>query len=168
MRKLFRMKYEPCTGRCYAYSDVMRIHTLGLDARGAAEFLRRLVAVHEPSCGNEHLQFRLDVDEFTAVDYDLLHGERRVETQRFVASFYHYGALDLFAADTPREALDQMIDAALAYYASDQYREDLASRGPGLGHEVCEHGDDKKLVEFAIAFSGLSAAEQDALLEQFA
>ena len=43
MRKLFRMKYESCTGRCYAYSDVLRIHTLGLDAAGAAEFLKTFI-----------------------------------------------------------------------------------------------------------------------------
>jgi len=165
MRKLFRMKYEACTGRCYAYSDVMRIHTLGLTTANAAAFLERLVKVHEPSCGNSEIQFRLDADEFLRAEY--MGGDYEdVEHTRFVASFYHYGALDLFAADSPLDALNQMIDAALAYYASDDYRTDAAAR-PGLGHDVCEHGDDKKLLEFAISFSGLGTEEQANLRARF-
>ena len=165
MRKLFRMKYESCTGRCYAYSDVLRIHTLGLDAAGAAEFLQRLVKIHEPSCGNDQIQFRLDADEFTRSVYTG-GGDEDLPDVRFVASFYRYGSLDLFAGDTPLEALNKLIDAALAYYETDEYRA-LAAARPGLGHGVCEHGDDKKLVEFAIAFSGLGDADKDVLRAQF-
>jgi hypothetical protein len=159
------MRYEPCTGRCYAYSDVMRIHTLGLTAANAVAFLERLVKVHEPSCGNSEIQFRLDADEFLREEY--MGGDYQdVQHTRFVASFYHYGSLDLFAADTPLEAMNEMIDAALAYYDSDAYASDVAAK-PGLGHSVCEHGDDKKLIEFAINFSGLSAGEQDNLRARF-
>lgn len=156
MRKLFRMKYEPCTGQCYAYSDVMRIHTLGLDVKGAVAFLKRLVAIHEPSCGNENIEYRLDVDEF--------HVRGSGPCERFIASFYHYGSLDLFAGGTPLEALNKLIDAALEYYASDDYKSRVDK---GLGHSVCHHGDDKKLIEFAISFSGLAKQEQDMLREQF-
>ena len=63
MRKLFRMKYESCSGQCYADEDVMRIHDLGLDAVGAATFLRRLLAMHEPSCGDPNISFSLDVED---------------------------------------------------------------------------------------------------------
>lgn len=162
MRKLFRMTYESCSGRCYAYSDVMRIHTLNLDAAGAAAFLQRLVQIHEPSCGNDQIQFRLDVDECT------LHAQSPLwYPPTFVASFYHYGSLDLFAGKTPLEALNKMIDAALEYYETDEYKT-LASVQAGLGHDVCEHVDDKKLIEFAIAHSGLDDAQKDALREQFA
>jgi hypothetical protein len=163
------MRYEPCTGRCYAYSDVMRIHTLGLTTANAAAFLERLVKIHEPSCGNSEIQFRLDADEFTRIVHWQTDDDEDSDTEqhtRFVASFYHYGSLDLFAADTPLEALNQMIDAALVYYESDQYQADLASR-PGFGHDVCEHGDDKKLIEFAISFSGLGTEEQDNLRARF-
>lgn len=145
------MQYESCSGQCYAYSDVMRIHNLGLSAEGAAAFLRRLVAAHGPACGNSNLAFRLDVDDDLGV---------------FVASFYRYGSLDLFAAKTPLEAMDRMIDAALAYFKSEEYLT-LVSANPGQGHDVCHHGDDKKLVEFAIAFSGLPDAEREALRAQF-
>lgn len=147
MRKMFRMKFESCNGECYAYSDVMKIHTLGLDVQGAAAFLRRLLAIHAPACGNAQLQFRLDVDDNLGV---------------FVASFYRYGALDLFASKSPREALDKMIDAALAYY-DDQGMTAETSR-----FAVCHHGEDYKLVDFALQFSGLSDADQQAIRRELA
>jgi len=147
MRKLFRMKYESCNGQCYAWSDVMKIHTLGLDIQGAAVFLRRLLAIHEPSCGNANLAFRLDADE---------------EHGLFVASFQRYGALDLFGGKTPLEALNKMIDAALIWFSSDEYRQLVGSR-PGLSYAACKHGEDRKLIDFAISFSGLEPAQQDAL-----
>ena len=150
MRKIFRMQYESCHGECYAYSDVMRIRTLGLDAKGAAAFLRRLVKMHGPSCGNPHLAFRLDHDETLDV---------------FVASFERYGALDLFGDRTALGAMDKLIDAALAYYESEEYKERIAAE-PGDGHGVCRHGG-AALVEFAIAFSGLPPGEQDRLRQQF-
>lgn len=165
MRKLFRMQYEPCTGRCYAYSDVMRIHTLGLTTQTAVQFLERLVKIHEPSCGDANIQFRLDADEWfgnPVNEFD------KAERTRFVASFYHYGALDLFGGATPLEAMNKMIDAALAYYEGDDYKASVARHGGGPDHSKCEHGDDKKLIEFAIAFSGLNDAEKDALRAQFA
>jgi hypothetical protein len=140
----------------------MRIHTLGLDVKGAAEFLKRLVAIHEPSCGNENIEYRLDVDEFTRTKSPW--DDNDYPDQRFVASFYHYGSLDLFSGDTPLEALNKLIDAALAYYKSDYYK---TVSDKGQGHHVCAHGDDKKLIEFAINFSGLDKAGQDMLRAQF-
>lgn len=151
MRKMFRMKYESCSGRCYEHSDVMRIRTLGLDAQGAATFLRRLLSIHEPSCGNAEIAFRLDLDE---------------DLEVFVASMSRYGALDLYADKTALGAMNKLIDGALRYFDSDEYREQVAAK-PGLGHGVCEHGDDRKLIDFAISFSGLEEAEQVQLREQF-
>lgn len=150
MRKLFRMKYESCTGQCYAYSDVMRIHTLGLDVESAVAFLQDLVKIHEPSCGNAQIGYRLDHDTVDGVDI-------------FVASFERYGSLDLFSGATPLEAMQKLIKAALEYYQSDEYK----SLDKGFGHDVCHHGDDKKLIEFAISFSGLNEADQNALRARF-
>jgi hypothetical protein len=158
MRKLFRMAYESCSGQCYAYSDVMRIHTLGLDIKGAAEFLRRLLAMHAPSCGNPNIQFRLDHDEDLGI---------------FVASMHRYGQLDLFAGKTPLEAMNKLIDGALAYYTTTDFK---ANRREDLDHGViradragvCHHGTDDKLINFAIEFSGLDAAGRAELRAQFA
>jgi hypothetical protein len=148
MRKLFRMKYESCNGLCYAYSDVMKIHTLGLNLDGAVTFLNRLLAIHEPSCGNDNLAFRLDADE---------------ELEVFVASFQRYGALDLFCGKTPLVAMDKMIDCSLAYFASEQFAKDVDNAPFVDRADVCEHGEDEKLIEFSIAYSGLPQADQDAL-----
>jgi hypothetical protein len=149
MRKLFRMKYESCTGMCYAPSDVMKIHTLGLDVKGAAAFLKRLLAMHAPSCGNDSLSFALDADE---------------EYGMFLATFVRYGAIDHFIGKTPLEAMDKMIDGALAYYQTQEFADfnknefgDVVfNRG-----DVCHHGTDEKLVKFALTFSGLDEADQE-------
>lgn len=152
MRKLFRMKYESCNGQCYADEDVMKIHNLGLDVEGAATFLRRLLAMHEPSCGNPQISFSLDVDD---------------DTVTYVAAMQRYGALDLHVGRTALEALDKLIDGALAWYASVEYQVIVAER-PGAGHGVCHHGDDRALIEFAITRSGLSDPQQQELRAQFA
>lgn len=152
MRKLFRMKYESCNGQCYADADVMQIHNLGLSAVGAATFLQRLLAMHEPSCGNPEISFSLDVEDATGT---------------YVAAMQRYGALDLHVGRTALEALDKLIDGALAWYASVEYQV-LVSERPGDGHGVCHHGDDRKLIEFAITRSGLPEPDQQALRAQFA
>lgn len=146
MRKLFRMKYESCSGQCYADEDVIQIHNLGLDAQGAAAFLRRLLAMHEPSCGNPNIAFSLDVED---------------SSNTYVAAMQRYGALDLYLGTTPLEAMNKLIDGALAWYSSDEFD------AKATNHSVCHHGDDKKLIEFAIARSGLSALDQQALRAQF-
>lgn len=161
MRKIFRMAYESCSGQCYAYSDVMRIHVLGLDVEGAAAFLRRLLAMHAPSCGNPNLQFRLDEDTWIPGD-----SASRASRTRFVASFWRYGALDLHAGDTPLEAMSALIDGVMAWYASDEGKARLAAAGTLDRAGVCHHGTDDKLVDFALRFSGLSDAEQVAVRAQ--
>lgn len=162
MRKLFRMRYEKCSGMCYAPSDVMKIHTLGLDVKGTVAFLKRLLAMHAPSCGNDSLGFRLDVEEKMNV---------------FVASFEHYGSLDLFAADTPLGALDQMIDAVLAYYQTEEFAHFntnefgdvlVGKDGNPNRYAICEHGTDEKLVSFALSFSGLDEVGQNAVRAEMA
>ncbi len=162
MRKIFRMKYESCSGQCYAPSDVMRIHTLGLDVEGAAVFLQRLLDMHRPACGNPQIEFRLDADEWQESFSDWA----PVEKVRFVASFYRYRSLDLFGGDTAREAMDALIDGALAWYQSEEGRALLAADSPDDRDAVCHHGTDTKLVDFALAFSGLAPADQVAVRER--
>lgn len=146
------MKYESCSGQCYDHSDVMRIHTLSLDVDGAVTFLKRLLAMHAPACGNANLAFRLDADDELGV---------------FVASFERYGSLDLFAAKAPLEAMNKLIDGALAWYQSPEGRRLLGEFPMTNRESVCHHGTDVKLVEFAVRFSGLPDDDQAALLAQF-
>lgn len=135
------MKYEPCSGRCYAPGDVFRMTGFGAAVHEMTELLQKLVRIHEPACGNEQIVYGMDLDEDRGV---------------FISSFQHYGRLDLFTGANAFEALSKLADAALAYYDSDEWREDSAAN-PGLGHNVCEHGKDSDLVNFALEHSGLPA-----------
>jgi len=153
------MQYESCTGQCYAYSDVMRIHTLGLDAQGAVTFLKRLLAMHERACGNASLQFRLDEDTWIPKS-----SASQTSQTRFIASFYHYGSLDLFGGETPLEAMNKLIDAVMAWYATDEGRKLVKRDSPWSFRDgVCEHGADDKLINFCLEFSGLSQKDQEAV-----
>lgn len=148
MRKLFRMKYEPCNGRCYEYDDVLKIKDFSMSLQDAATLLDRIIAIHEPACGNEHLAYGMDYDEGTGV---------------FVASFQHFGQLDLFTSTDGVECMNKLIDGALAWYSSEDGKRLLAEH-PGEGHNVCEHGEDHDLRRFALRFSGLDEDVQERLL----
>lgn len=148
MRKLFRMKYEPCNGRCYEYDDVLKIKDFSMSLTDAAILLDRIIAIHEPACGNEHLAYGMDYDEDTDV---------------FVTSFRHFGDLDLYTSKDGVECMNKLIDGALAFYRSDEGKRLLAEH-PGKGHEVCEHGEDHDLRRFALRFSGLDETAQAQLL----
>lgn len=150
MRKLFRMKYEPCDGRCYAWEDVINMEELGVDVKSAAALLDRIINIHEPACGNENLAYALDYDEDSKV---------------FIASFIHYGSLDLFADQKALGALNKLIDAALLYYSTEEYKT-LVKEKPGKGHDVCEHGEDHDLRRFAMKFSGLSQEDQNRVIQE--
>ena len=150
MRKLFRMKYEPCSGRCYAWEDVINMEELGIDVKSASVLLDRIIKIHEPVCGNENLAYALDYDENLKI---------------FVASFIHYGSLDLFADQKALGALSKLIDAALLYYNTEEYKT-LTKEKPGKGHDVCEHGEDYDLRRFAMKFSGLSKEDQDKIIQE--
>lgn len=145
------MQYESCSGQCYANDDVIQIRSLGLDVVGAGVFLNRLLAMHGPSCGNPQLAFRLDVDD---------------DRNMFVASMQRYGALDLYMDETAHGAMNKLIDGALRYYETDEYKALIAAQ-PGQGSQVCHHGEREKLVEFAVKFSGLPEAEKVELRRQF-
>lgn len=150
MRKLFRMKYEPCNGDCYAECAVVDLRSMKLAKNEAVDFFRKLLAVHLPACGNSQLMFRVDVDD---------------EYNMFVATFEHYGVTDMFMSDSSKGAMTKLINAVLAYYETDEYKA-LVAANPGLGHDVCHYGEDSKLIDFALKFSGLSEIEQAELREE--
>lgn len=61
MRKLFRFKYEPCNGTCYAYCD-----RLIAELRKLADpriLVSHMVAAHNKLCDNPDYSFGVDVDE---------------------------------------------------------------------------------------------------------
>jgi hypothetical protein len=147
MRKLFRMKYEPCSGRCYAPDEVIKLSNYNLSVVDAAILLERIIKIHEPACGNENLSYGMDYDE---------------ETKVFISSFQHFGMLDIFSATDGVSALNKLIDAALEFFDSEQGKE-LLRTNPGKGHDVCEHGEANDLRKFSLKFSGLNE-EMETLL----
>lgn len=141
------MRYEPCNGRCYAPDEVLELKELSLSMAEAAILLDRILAIHEPACGNENLAYGMDYDE---------------DTEVFVASFIHFVSLDLFVSRDGIACINKLIDGALDWYTSEEGKAKL-DRYPG-NHEACEHGDDHDLRRFALRFSGLDEAAQAQLL----
>lgn len=147
-RKLFRMKHEPCTGRCYTPGEVLGLRGLGLDVEATARLLADIIRIHEPACGREQISFALDYSE---------------SEQIYVAVFARFGVTSTYVSRSPVLCLRQLIDGALTWYASEDGARLLAEH-PGDGKDACEHGHDDDLVAFALTHSGLSLDEQAQVL----
>lgn len=143
-RKLFRMKHEPCSGRCYAAPDVFGLAGLGLDVVQTAKLLHDLISIHEPACGREQIAFAMDVDEDAGI---------------FVGVFTHFGETETVTATKAVDCITAIIEAAQQWYATERAQKLLADN-PGDGKHACEHGKDHDLAAFALRHSGLSGDEQ--------
>ena len=65
MRKLFRMRHEPCAGTCYAPDEVLKISSL---ADADREFiLASFETLHRQTCGDGRFGFGIDLDEKTGL-----------------------------------------------------------------------------------------------------
>lgn len=128
-RKLFRMGYEPCKGDCYM-GKVFPITDFSPEEREEIE--RKLLAIHDPTCGNANVRFGVDLDEARGT---------------FVGVFYHYGAMETVLSESLKGALDGLLDLAVEHFASDQWREELA-QDPGLGRDACAYGTNDSLLAF--------------------
>ena len=124
MRKLFRMKYEPCNGQCYAHDDVLKAADIGCSPDEYRKVLDGLVAIHERACGNADVWYALDHDDTTGV---------------FVASFGHPEGLELFAGRDPRDVLGRLVDAVRTTCL------------PPADHTVCHHGTADRVRAFSYA-----------------
>ena len=147
MKKIFRMKYEPCNGKCYTAPNTFPLNPVVTDAE-ATELLDKVIEMHEFACGNEGLAYGIDLDE-----------EREV----FVGSFLHFGNLDLVTSDTAMGCLANLHEVVMEWRNSDAGSTTLREN-PGLGHDVCEHGEDQDLRAFALKFSGLGPERCAAIL----
>ena len=162
MRKIFRMQYEPCNGQCYAWddddddtstssggggggsdddddrdSDILPLRALRNDPVRLKRVMDKLVAMHQELCGNKNLRYGIDLDE---------------DNHIFIGSFWHYGKLELFTDKNHIALIEKMADFVLPFYQSEAYHEE-SKHDKGLGHEVCEHGEDDNLLRFIIRSS---------------
>jgi len=63
MRKLFRFKYEPCNGTCYAWCDHLPNELNKLDEERRKLLVVNMVAAHAKLCDNQEFSFGVDLDE---------------------------------------------------------------------------------------------------------
>ncbi len=63
MRKLFRFKYEPCNGMCYAWCDKLTIELRKLSDQHRQTLVALMVEAHSHLCDNPDYSFGVDVDE---------------------------------------------------------------------------------------------------------
>lgn len=164
MRKIFRMQYEPCNGECYAWdrddddrgsdsgsgsggsggsddddkdTDIMPLRALRNDPIRLKSVMTKLVSMHEELCGNKNLRYGIDLDE-----------DRNI----FIGSFWHYGKLELFTETCHIRLIEKMADFVIPFYKTEAYFEE-SKQDKGLGHTVCEHGENDNLLRFIIRTS---------------
>jgi hypothetical protein len=159
MRKIFRMQYEPCNGTCYAWeddweddddsgprgggsssdgdSDILPLRALRFDQVRLKSIMTKLVAMHQELCGNKNLRYGIDLDEDNGL---------------FIGSFWHYGKLELFTETCHLRLIEKMAEFVLEFYKTDAYFEE-SKHDKGVGHSVCEHGEDDDLRRFIIRTS---------------
>jgi len=63
MRKLFRFKYEPCNGTCYAWCSKLPFQLRQLNSSDRIKLVETMVQAHNKLCDNPAYSFGLDVDE---------------------------------------------------------------------------------------------------------
>ncbi len=99
MKKMFRFKYEPCAGSCYAYCDVLikALRAMGDTARRA--LVQLMTKAHDKLCDNPEFSFGVDVDEASGL---------------FVAHFRRPDRTDLYAQASFADCVGEVCHAVLA------------------------------------------------------
>lgn len=63
MRKLFRFKYEPCNGTCYAWCDILPEELNKFSETARKLIVTAMVEAHGKLCDNPDYSFGVDLDE---------------------------------------------------------------------------------------------------------
>ena len=67
MRKLFRFKYEPCNGDCYAWCDHLPNELMKVSEEERQTIVGLMVEAHNKLCDNPEYSFGVDLDEGTRI-----------------------------------------------------------------------------------------------------
>lgn len=99
MRKLFRFKYEPCNGTCYAWCDVLPGELNKMPDEERKETVRMMVDAHSRLCDNPDYSFGVDMDSVRGL---------------FVGHFRTPGSTELFSADSFGECVTKVCGKVLS------------------------------------------------------
>lgn len=99
MRKMFRFKYEPCNGTCYAWCDSLIRQLRDMTEEKRKETVALMVKAHNKLCDNPLYSFGVDMDDNLGI---------------FVAHFRTPDKTDLFSGKTFVEVVEQVCGAVLA------------------------------------------------------
>lgn len=95
-RKIFRFKYEPCNGTCYAWCEAL-VHCLRNDP-DHTQLVNMMVEAHEKLCDNPDYSFGVDFSQKTGV---------------YVAHFRTPDKLNVFASTSFREVVEDVCAAVM-------------------------------------------------------
>lgn len=79
MKKLFRFKYEPCNGTCYAWGDDFYEGLRSLSLKERTELVELVVRAHDKLCDNPEYYFGLDKCEKTGLFIGHFHQSSRID-----------------------------------------------------------------------------------------
>lgn len=98
MRKLFRFKYEPCEGTCYAWCDHLPYQLNMMSELDRKKTIDLMVKSHNNLCDNPDFSFGIDMDDKTGI---------------FVAHFRTPDKTNLYAHQTFEEAVREVCNVVL-------------------------------------------------------
>jgi hypothetical protein len=93
MRKLFRFKYEPCNGTCYAWCDFLPNELNKLAEEERRFLVEGMVKAHDRICDNSDYSFGVDFDK---------------DTQVFVAHFRTPTSTDILVKNTFKACVEEI------------------------------------------------------------
>ena len=93
MKKLFRFKYEPCNGTCYAHQPIFFKEMKKLTLNERTTLVNEIVKAHDNLCDNPNYYFGLDLCQ---------------ESNVFIGHFVQPDRLDTFSGKTLNECILKM------------------------------------------------------------
>jgi hypothetical protein len=99
MKKLFRFKYEPCNGTCYAHGSIFYEELRKLNPQRIKKLVTQIVAAHDKLCDSTEYSFGVDLCEQTGV---------------FIGHFRQPARLDIYSGKTLESCVLELTQAVLS------------------------------------------------------
>lgn len=98
MKKLFRFKYEPCNGTCYAYQPIFLSEMKKVDSKSKVTLVSKIVEAHDNMCDNPDYFFGIDLCEKTGL---------------FIGHFVQPDRTDIFSGPSLKECIEEMCESVI-------------------------------------------------------